>query len=235
MQTLEQLQIGIEYQCLSPLNIYDSSQCDRLATQAAVGRHLQVMTIPNDISAIPVCLREDGYPGWLSASDVPKLAAAKVPYRAIALSVTEINSRLPKVIDFACQAMQQSNYYLWGGTLRPNYDCSGLIQAAFVSIGVWLPRDAYQQEAFVETVSEAELSPGDLVFFGTDRKATHVGLYLGAGSYIHSSGQKMGRNGIAIDRLTAEGDEIGRSYFQQLRSFGRVIKSYQGGAGEFGI
>jgi cell wall-associated NlpC family hydrolase len=149
-------------------------------------------------------------------------------YEAIALSITEINSRLPKVIDFACQAMQQLNYYLWGGTLGPNYDCSGLIQAAFVSIDVWLPRDAYQQEAFVETISAAELSPGDLVFFGTDKKATHVGLYLGTGSYIHSSGQKMGRNGIAIDRLTAEGDEISRSYFQQLRSYGRVVKCYQG-------
>ena len=228
MNTLKQLQIGIEYQCLNPLNIYDSPQCDRLATQAAAGRHLQVIAIPDHASAIKVCLCEDDYPGWLPASDIPQLAAATVPYEAIAVSITEISSRLPKVIDFACQAMQQPNYYLWGGTLGPNYDCSGLIQAAFVSIGVWLPRDAYQQEAFVETISAAELSPGDLVFFGTDKKATHVGLYLGTGSYIHSSGQKMGRNGIAIDSLTAEGDEISRSYFQQLRSYGRVVKCYQG-------
>lgn len=228
MVTLEQLQVGIEYQCLSPLNIYDSPQCDRLATQAAAGRHLQVTTTPDNASAIGVCLREDDYPGWLPAFDVQRLSIAKSPYQAIALSIAEIKHRLPKVIDFTRQAMQQPNYYLWGGTLGPNYDCSGLIQAAFVSVGIWLPRDAYQQEAFVETISEAELSPGDLVFFGTDKKATHVGLYLGAESYIHSSGQKMGRNGIAIDRLTAEGDEISRSYFQQLRSYGRVVKCYEG-------
>jgi cell wall-associated NlpC family hydrolase len=229
MTNLEQLQIGIEYQCLSPLNIYDSPQCDRLATQAATGRHLQVTTIPDNAPAIEVCLREDDYPGWLPVSDLPKLATARVSYQAIALSITEINNCLPKVINFAMQAMQQPNYYLWGGTLGPNYDCSGLIQAAFVSVGVWLPRDAYQQEAFVKTISPEELSLGDLVFFGTDKKATHVGLYLGAGSYIHSSGQKMGRNGIAIDSLTTEGDAIGRSYFQQLRSYGRVVKCYQGG------
>jgi cell wall-associated NlpC family hydrolase len=228
MTNLEQLQAGIEYQCLSPLNIYDSPQCDRLATQAADGRHLQVTTMPDNPSAIEVCLCEDDYPGWLLGSDIQKLATAKSPYQAIALSITEIKHRLPKVIDYACQAMQQPNYYLWGGTLGPNYDCSGLIQAAFVSVGVWLPRDAYQQEAFVEKISEVELSPGDLVFFGTDKKATHVGLYLGTGSYIHSSGQKMGRNGIAIDRLTAEGDEISRSYFQQLRSYGRVVKCFEG-------
>ena len=232
MVTLEQLQIGIEYQCLSPINIYDSSQCDRLATQAAAGRHLQVTTMPDRASAIGVCLCEDDYPGWLPASDLQKLTTAKVPYQAIALSIAEINRRLPKVIDFARQAMQQPNYYLWGGTLGPNYDCSGLIQAAFASVDVWLPRDAYQQEAFVETISPEELLPGDLVFFGTDKKATHVGLYLGTGSYIHSSGQKMGRNGIAIDRLTAEGDEICRSYFQQLRSYGRVVKCYLGDKGQ---
>jgi Bacterial dipeptidyl-peptidase Sh3 domain len=68
MNTLKQLQIGIEYQCLNPLDIYDSSQCDRLATQAAAGRHLQVIAIPDNVSAIKVCLREDDYPGWLSAS-----------------------------------------------------------------------------------------------------------------------------------------------------------------------
>jgi cell wall-associated NlpC family hydrolase len=163
-------------------------------------------------------------------SDLQKLATATVSYHAIALSAEEINHRLPKVIDFTQQAMQKPNYYLWGGTLGPNYDCSGLIQAAFAAVGIWLPRDAYQQEALVETISEAELLPGDLVFFGTNKKATHVGLYLGAKSYIHSSGQQMGRDGIGIDRLTAEGDEneVSRSYFQQLRSFGRVVKCYLG-------
>jgi cell wall-associated NlpC family hydrolase len=230
MTNLKQLQIGIEYQCLSPLNIYDSPQCDRLATQAAAGRHLQVIAIPDNPSAVQVCLREDDYPGWLPLSDLQKLATATVSYHAIALSAEEINHRLPKVIDFTQQAMQKPNYYLWGGTLGPNYDCSGLIQAAFAAVGIWLPRDAYQQEALVETISEAELLPGDLVFFGTNKKATHVGLYLGAKSYIHSSGQQMGRDGIGIDRLTAEGDEneVSRSYFQQLRSFGRVVKCYLG-------
>ena len=98
--------------------------------------------------------------------------------------------------------MQQPNYYLWGGTVAPNYDCSGLMQAAFKSVGVWLPRDAYQQEAFTQSISFEELLAGDLVFFGSDEKATHVGLYLGEGCYIHSSGQKQGRNGIGIDKLS---------------------------------
>jgi len=39
--------------------------------------------------------------------------------------------------------------------------------------------------------------PGDLVFFGSAQKATHVGPLFREGFYIHSSGQ-MGRNKIGL-------------------------------------
>ncbi|MFO0173096.1 MAG: C40 family peptidase, partial [Aphanizomenon sp.] len=120
------------------------------------------------------------------------------------------------------------NYYLWGGTVAPNYDCSGLMQAAFKSVCIWLPRDAYQQEAFTQPVDITELQLGDLIFFGTPHKATHVGLYLGDGYYIHSSGKDQGRNGIGIDQLSEQGDKVSLAYYQQLRGAGRVVNSYIG-------
>ncbi|HLO52530.1 MAG TPA: NlpC/P60 family protein, partial [Kamptonema sp.] len=70
------------------------------------------------------------------------------------------------------------------------------------------------------------VQPGDLIFFGTVDKATHVGLYLGQGRYIHSSGKEQGRNGIGIDILSAAGDRVSQAYYQQLRGAGRVVKSY---------
>ncbi|MBW4562674.1 MAG: C40 family peptidase [Mojavia pulchra JT2-VF2] len=223
-----------EYDCLADLNIYDSAECTRLATQASVGRHLRVTSNYQD-AAVEVYLCEDDYPGWLSLADVSLLQRATLPYRAAIFSESEIKKLLPKVIAFTHKAMQQSNYYLWGGTVGPNYDCSGLMQAAFVSVGIWLPRDAYQQEAFTQPIAFpfrvaegiAQLEPGDLIFFGTPQKATHVGLHLGDGYYIHSSGKDKGRNGIGIDRLTEQGDEVSRSYYQQLRGAGRVVKSYE--------
>ncbi len=217
--------IANEYICQSDLNIYHTPSGEGLVTQAATGRHLQVVSICED-TAIEVCLCEDDYPGWLLAEDLSNLQLASSKYSAIAFSHSEIKSQLPEVIDFANQAMQQPNYYLWGGTLAPNYDCSGLMQAAFKSVEVWLPRDAYQQEAFTQKISFEELLLGDLVFFGSTQKATHVGLYLGEGCYIHSSGQKQGRNGIGIDKLSEQGDEVSKSYYQQLRGFGRVMSSY---------
>lgn len=214
-----------QYQTLADLNLYDSVECVSLATQAACGRHLQI-TSNHQQAAVEVYLCEDDYPGWVSLSDLGLLQPATLAYQAAIFAESEIKKLLPQVIAFTHQAMAQPNYYLWGGTVGPNYDCSGLMQAAFVSVGIWLPRDAYQQEGFTQAIAIDELQPGDLVFFGTPQKATHVGLYLGDGRYIHSSGKDKGRNGIGIDVISEQGDEVSRSYYQQLRGAGRVVKSY---------
>ena len=214
-----------EYRCNTDLNLYDSPECVRLATQAAKGRHLRITSNQQE-TAIAVCLCEDDYPGWLAVEDLQFLTPEEAVYQPQFLSAAEIQQRLPAVIAFMQAAKEQDNYYLWGGTVAPNYDCSGLMQAAFKSVGVWLPRDAYQQEAFTQPVNINELQLGDLIFFGTPQKATHVGLYLGNGCYIHSSGKEQGRNGIGIDQLSAQGDPVSQSYYQQLRGAGRVVKSY---------
>ncbi len=217
-----------EYQCRVNLNLYDSPSCTCLATQAAVGRHLQIPSRTLVDNAVEVRLCEDGYSGWLPMQDVAGLEPAETPYQPLNLLLTQIQERLPAVIAFTKAAMQQPNYYLWGGTVAPNYDCSGLMQAAFAASGIWLPRDSYQQEAFTQSI-ENQLLPGDLVFFAKAEKVNHVGLYLGDGYYIHSSGKTTGRNGIAIDRLSEQGDEIAKSYYRQFKGAGRVQKNYQPG------
>lgn len=238
MVSVSALQILTEYRCSIDLDVHDSSKCDRLATQAATGSHLKILSLPatgegtesilrRSRYAIEVRLCEDDYPGWLTGEDAQHLEPVTTSYRAPVFSEAEICAKIPEVIAFTHDAMKHHDYYLWGGTVGPNYDCSGLMQAAFASVGVRLPRDAYQQEAFLQPVPLDTRQPGDLIFFGTREKATHVGLYLGDGQYIHSSGIEQGRNGIAIDILSAEGDEISRNYYQQLRGAGRVVESYQ--------
>jgi len=223
---------SIQYRCQANVDLYDSPTLQTLATQAAAGRYLRVMAIPDDRAieppALSVRLCEDDYPGWLALADLALLTVAEIPYTAVVLSASDITHRLPDAIAFARTAMAQPNQYLWGGTVGPNYDCSGLIQTAFASVGIWLPRDAYQQEAFTQAIAPTAVwMPGDLVFFGSPTKATHVGLYLGDGCYIHSSGKDQGRNGIGIDRLSAEGDTVSQAYYAQLRGVGRIIRTYQ--------
>jgi len=82
--------------------------------------------------------------------------------------------------------------YLWGGTSVKAVDCSGLIKLAYFSQGIILERNASQQAQFGDSVDFRNinnLQPGDLLFFGSSPQAiVHVGIYLGKGEYIHSSG-----------------------------------------------
>ncbi|MBD3880172.1 C40 family peptidase [Phormidium tenue FACHB-886] len=243
MVSLAQLQTAIatgqslEYQCQANLNLYELPTLEGLATQAVAGRQLRIEVAavgeaPKEAptlkgQAVWVRLCEDSYPGWLPLEDIDLIEEAEETYQPIVLSEPEICDRLPQVIAFTQTALMQPNRYLWGGTVGPNYDCSGLMQTAFASAGIWIPRDAYQQEAFMQPIALSELLPGDLIFFGTPEKATHVGLHLGDRYYIHSSGKDQGRNGIGIDLLSQEGDEVSQAYFRQLRGAGRVVRVYQ--------
>ncbi|MDJ0510514.1 MAG: C40 family peptidase [Crocosphaera sp.] len=215
-----------EYCCNRALNLYNSHTGEELATQAAKGRYLKVLETTISEKFIQVQLCEDDYVAWLSLDDLKNLKSATEVYQPTKIVRRQIEREIPKIIAFTQAAMKEPNYYLWGGTIAPNYDCSGLMQAAFSASGIWLPRDSYQQEAFVTKITYPELLPGDLIFFGTER-VDHVALYLGNNSYIHSSGQDVGRNKIAIDPLSNQGDKISRGYYQKIWSFGRVMESYQ--------
>jgi hypothetical protein len=219
---------SIEYVCRSNLNLYSSTEAKGLASQVATGRHLRIVNtdiISNVVRARSVA---DDYPGWLAVSDLIHLEPAFHNYEPMVMERGQIARKLRAVIEFTKAAMVMPNTYLWGGTVAPNYDCSGLMQAAFADQGIWLPRDSYQQEAFVKKIPIEELEPGDLIFFGTPQKTDHVALHLGDKQYIHSSGTEMGRNGIGIDTLSAlTEDPIGFGYWKKLRCCGRVMSSYQ--------
>jgi cell wall-associated NlpC family hydrolase len=233
------------YQTPVNLNIYDSPQLERLATQAGAGLQLQIITDishwqvfqahPPQPQAIPVCLYQDAYPGWLAAADQAQLVPVTDQPQPPQLTAAEIQAKIPAILAFCEAAMRVPNVYLWGGVVAPNYDCSGLMQHSFASQGVWLPRDAYQQESFCEPIAPGGspealvpyLLPGDLIFFGTPEKATHVAIHLGDGQYLHSSGKQQGRDGIGIDRLVTPEHPVSLAYYAQFRGAGRVVSSYQ--------
>ncbi len=71
--------------------------------------------------------------------------------------------------------------YVWGGAGPVVFDCSGLVMYVYRRVtGLLLPHDSQTQMWYGKPVSEAQLQPGDLVFFDTDGPgASHVGIYIG--------------------------------------------------------
>jgi cell wall-associated NlpC family hydrolase len=75
--------------------------------------------------------------------------------------------------------------YRYGATGPDRYDCSGLVQAAWRTAGVALPRTSQQQYAAGVKITKAQLRIGDLVFFYGPHPH-HVGLYAGDGTIINA-------------------------------------------------
>jgi cell wall-associated NlpC family hydrolase len=73
--------------------------------------------------------------------------------------------------------------YVWGGTgpCQNGYDCSGLVQAAWASAGVQIPRDSYGQWAALPHVPISSMQPGDILVYNGEG---HVAMYVGGGYII---------------------------------------------------
>ncbi len=88
--------------------------------------------------------------------------------------------------------------YVFGGTTPSGFDCSGFIQYVFKQNGLQLPRLADEQYKLGKSVKQKDLRAGDLVFFTTyEPGASHVGIYIGNGQFLHTSSSK----GVRVDNL----------------------------------
>ncbi len=89
--------------------------------------------------------------------------------------------------------------YVWGGTSRAGVDCSGLVYLVYSPYVPTLPRLSYDQWGAGVAVDASALEPGDLVFFDTDGTgASHVGIYIGGGEFVHPSSSARR---VVVDRL----------------------------------
>lgn len=236
---IDQIVLGSCWNLQAAVNGYKDVSGTSLVTQAEIGRNFQIIHFSKKVygfslmsSRIMVCLLEDGYKCWLEISEIFGNAELIDSWSPNLLTRNQILERLPNVLKWLREASISPNKYLWGGTIGPDFDCSGLVQAAFASQEIWLPRDAYQQETFCEKV-DLEINdiksalPGDLIFFGSLERCNHVAVHINQGIYMHSSGYSHGSDGIALNSIY-ENDSISSYYRSIFRSIGRVCRCHDG-------
>ena len=72
--------------------------------------------------------------------------------------------------------------YRWGASGPAEFDCSGLTAWVWAKAGVSLSHSSRAQFGEGQHVSQSEIQPGDLTFYGSP--IHHVGIYIGNGQMI---------------------------------------------------
>ena len=110
-------------------------------------------------------------------------------------------SKGQEIVDYAMQFVGYP--YVYGGSTPKGFDCSGFTKYVYAQFGYSLNRSAANQLDDGTSVSMSELQPGDLVLFkkaGTgSKRASHVGLYIGDGQFVHASTSKVG---VIVSHMT---------------------------------
>lgn len=118
------------------------------------------------------------------------------------------------------------NPYVYGGTSLTNgTDCSGFTMSVFAHFGIRILRVAVDQmngaSGYYETigyakgfrVSDANLQPGDLVFYGYGNYASHVAMYIGNGMVVHAANSRVGIIISSIDYVNSRLHNMNRRYW----------------------
>jgi murein DD-endopeptidase len=102
--------------------------------------------------------------------------------------------------------------YRYGGATPAGFDCSGLVWYAHQQAGIAVPRTAADQRRKGEKIPARNLRPGDLLFFDTSWRSSHVGIYVGNGEFVHapSSGKRVSRGSITEGYFAKRLKQAGR-------------------------
>lgn len=82
--------------------------------------------------------------------------------------------------------------YVYGGSSPSGFDCSGFMQYVFAQFGYTINRTATGQLQNGYYVSYDNMQPGDIVYFGSGSSASHVGMYIGNGNFVHAQSSSTG-------------------------------------------
>ncbi|NNF33190.1 MAG: C40 family peptidase [Saprospiraceae bacterium] len=94
------------------------------------------------------------------------------------------------------------NYKYGGKSPRSGFDCSGLVSFSFGKAGLDMSGASHHQAEIGKWKSRSDLEPGDLIFFGKNKKISHVAIVVsnenGRLEIIHSTSSR----GVVVDEIS---------------------------------
>jgi cell wall-associated NlpC family hydrolase len=150
------------------------------------------------------------------ALSVPAAGVIAVPAVANAAPLAASNPAVPDATTLTLNAKIASYAktlegvpYVYGGTSRAGFDCSGMTQFAYHHYGKTIARIANDQFHEFRRISKASARPGDLIFFHVSSNPSsyvyHVGVYEG-GNYMVVASTGAGR--VIWESFTWAGDTV---------------------------
>ncbi|WP_405470152.1 C40 family peptidase [Streptomyces anulatus] len=121
---------------------------------------------------------------------------------ASAPSSSNVSGSAASIVAFA--KAQVGDAYSLGSTGPNSWDCSSLVQAAYRTVGIDLPRVSQSQSTFGTQVSLDNLQPGDILYWGGAGSAYHVAIYVGGGQFVGAQNSSTGtvQRSLDYDRPT---------------------------------
>ncbi|MEG1457850.1 MAG: NlpC/P60 family protein [Acetivibrio sp.] len=159
-----------------------------------------------------VCIKMDNEKAFVAKEFVEisfKLERAVAAEEVKADEATGVSSTQASIVEYAKQFL--GNAYVWGGTSLTNgTDCSGFTMRIYEHFGYSIPRTSGAQSSYTTSVNSSDVKPGDLFFYGSNGRVSHVAMYIGGGQVIHASTE---RTGI----------KISNAYYRTPIKIGRVM------------
>jgi lipoprotein Spr len=143
-------------------------------------------------TAMAATCDEDRFQQVIDATEDPVVKKKLIEFRKNGIERPVDTSRYDKEALIALSRTYIGAPHKMGGITKKGIDCSGFMMVIHGEFGVKLPHSAHEQARYGTIVPvKSELKKGDMVFFyasyATSNFITHSGVYLGDGTFIHTS------------------------------------------------
>ena len=168
----------------------------------AVECEMHIKKVLNDATQFTLTLTHDKNCEVIMDEHTSKIVLISKVYESKTVDVNQTateNTAVDKLIVLAKSKLGDS--YVAAASGPDHFDCSGFVYYLFKENGITIPRASLQQSKAGDKLTRQQLQKGDILFFDIHgrKHINHSGVYLGDGTFIHSSSGKA--YGVTVSKL----------------------------------